>query len=165
MDEAQIQERVQQMARDMERDYLGKRPIFVTVLNGAIHFASDLTRNFKDKCDITFVKYSSYKGTKSTGTLQCSLGIQESIFGRHIILLEDIVDTGLTIAGIFEELSKQEPLSIRVATLLYKPKAMKHTIQPDYVGFEIENEFVVGYGMDYNGLGRNLPEIYKVSED
>ena len=163
LDASQIRERVKALSKQMENDYLGKRPVFVVVLNGAFHFASDLTRYFEDKCDIAFVKYTSYQGTKSTGMLNRSLGLQESVFGRHVILLEDIVDSGLTIAGIFEELAQKEPLSIRVATLLYKPKALKHLVKPDYVGFEIGNEFVVGYGMDYNGLGRNLPEIYKVS--
>lgn len=159
-----LENRIGELAAKMEADYLGKRPVFVAVLNGAFHFASDLTRKYSDKCDITFVKYSSYQGTRSTGQLKRSLGLQESVFGRHVVILEDIVDTGLTVAGIFEDLSEQEPLSIRIASLLYKPRALKHMVKPDYVGFEIENEFVVGYGLDYNGLGRNLPEIYKVSE-
>lgn len=161
LDEALINERVRTLAKELQKDYLGKRPIFVAVLNGSIHFASDLTRYFHEKCELSFVRYSSYHGTKSTGKLECLLGLQENIFGRHVILIEDIVDSGLTIAGICEELAKQDPLSLRVATLLYKPKARIHAIKPDYTGFEIENDFVVGYGLDYNGLGRNLSEIYR----
>ncbi len=161
LSEEQIQERVQAIARELNKDYLGKRPIFVAVLNGSVHFASDLTRFFHDKCELSFVKYTSYQGLHSTGKLQRLLGMQENIFGRHVILVEDIVDSGLTIAGICEELAASEPLSLRVATLLYKPKARIHPIKPDYVGFEIANDFVVGYGLDYNGLGRNLSEIYR----
>lgn len=161
LSEGQIQERVHAIARELNKDYLGKRPIFVAVLNGSVHFASDLTRFFHDKCELSFVKYTSYQGLQSTGKLQRLLGMQENIFGRHVILVEDIVDSGLTVAGICEELAAFEPLSLRVATLLYKPKSRIHPIKPDYVGFEIANDFVVGYGLDYNGLGRNLSEIYR----
>lgn len=159
--EEQIKERVCSLGKVLQKDYLGKRPIFIAVLNGSIHFISDLSREFQDKCEISFVKYSSYHGVKSSGKLQRVLGMQEEIFGRHVVVIEDIIDTGLTAAGICEELLSLEPLSLRVATLLYKPKAMIHGIKPDYVGFEIANDFVVGYGLDYNGLGRNLPEIYR----
>lgn len=161
LSEEQIRERVQLIARDLNKDYLGKRPIFVAVLNGSVHFASDLTRFFHDKCELSFVKYTSYQGLQSSGKLQRLLGMQENIFGRHVIVIEDIVDSGLTVAGICEELATFDPLSLRVATLLYKPKACVHPIKPDYVGFEIANDFVVGYGLDYNGLGRNLSEIYR----
>ncbi|MHB1277327.1 MAG: hypoxanthine phosphoribosyltransferase [Bacteroidia bacterium] len=161
LSEEQIEERVQAIARELNKDYLGKRPIFVAVLNGSVHFASDLTRFFHDKCELSFVKYTSYQGLQSTGKLQRLLGMQENIFGRHVILVEDIVDSGLTVTGICEELATFEPQSLRVATLLYKPKARVHPIKPDYVGFEIANDFVVGYGLDYNGLGRNLSEIYR----
>lgn len=156
-----IAKRVKAMANTISLDYAGKRPIFVAVLNGSLHFASDLTRHFDDKCEISFVKYTSYQGMQSTGKLQQILGLQESVFGRHVILLEDIVDSGLTLAGIFESLAGLDPLSIRTATLLFKPKALRYSVKPDYVGFEIGNEFVVGYGMDYNGLGRNLPDLYQ----
>lgn len=161
LDEAQIKERVIALALHLQKDYLGKRPIFVAVLNGSIHFASDLTRHFQDKCELSFVKYTSYQGIKSTGKLQRLMGMQENIFGRHVILIDDIMDSGLTLAGIFEELATHEPLTIRVVALLNKPKARTHAIKPDYVGFEIGNDFVVGYGLDYNGLGRNLTEIYR----
>lgn len=156
-----IQKRVAAMGNTISLDYTGKRPIFVAVLNGCLHFSSDLTRCFDEKCEISFVKYTSYQGMQSTGRLQQVLGLQENVFGRHVILLEDIVDSGLTLAGIFESIAALDPLSIRTATLLYKPKALKYSVKPDYVGFEIGNEFVVGYGMDYNGLGRNLPDLYQ----
>lgn len=165
LEEEQIARRVKELSLELHKDYLGKRPIFIAVLNGSIHFASDLTRNFPDKCELNFVKYTSYQGTKSTGKLKCLLGLQENIFGRHVVLIEDIVDTGLTVAGIFEELATLEPMSLRIATLLYKPKALRHAVKPDYVGFEIANDFVVGYGLDYNGLGRNLPEVYRAVID
>ncbi len=161
IDTETLQQGIEKVAAELNRDYLGKRPVFVAVLDGAVHFSSDLTRHFHDKCEISFVKYTSYQGVKSTGKLQKVLGLQQSIFGRHVILLEDIVDSGLTIAGIFEELAALNPLSLRVVTLLYKPASLKHLIKPDYIGFETGSEFVVGYGMDYNGLGRNLPELYK----
>ncbi|TNE80072.1 MAG: hypoxanthine phosphoribosyltransferase [Bacteroidetes bacterium] len=156
-----IAKRVAEMGTKLSMDYTGKRPVFVAVLNGSLHFASDLTRHFEEKCEISFVKYTSYQGMQSTGKLQQVLGLQESVFGRHVILLEDIVDSGLTLAGIFESIAALDPLSIRTATLLYKPKAMRYSVKPDYVGFEIGNEFVVGYGMDYNGLGRNMPGLYQ----
>lgn len=159
----QIREKIHQIAKELERDYEGKRPVFIAVLNGSVHFASDLSRLFAEKCELSFVKYTSYQGVQSTGHLQKLLGNQENIFGRHVVILEDIVDTGLTLSGIFEDISHQEPLSIRCASLLYKPRALKYAIKPDYVGFEIGNDFVVGYGMDYNNLGRNLPNIYRAS--
>lgn len=161
LDEQQIAQRVEELGKQLYTDYLGKRPIFVAVLNGSVHFASDLTRHYHDKCELSFVKYTSYQGVKSSGKLNRTLGIQENIFGRHVIIVEDIVDSGLTVAGIFEELEALEPLSLRVASLLYKPKALRHAVKPDYIGFEIANDFVVGYGLDYNGLGRNLPEVYR----
>lgn len=161
IDAAAIGIEVKRLARDLSRDYMGKRPLFVVVLNGAVHFASDLTRDFPDTCELSFVRYSSYQGAKSTGELKKLIGIQENVFGRHVVVVEDIVDSGLTLSRVFEELAGLDPLSIRSAALLYKPKASQYAIKPDYVGFEIDNDFVVGYGLDYNGLGRNLPDIYK----
>ncbi len=164
LDEDAIGEAVSRLGKELSRDYDGKRPVFLVILNGSLHFASDLTRAFEEKCEVSFVKYSSYQGVKSTGKLQELIGLQESLFGRHVIIVEDIVDTGLTLSGIFEAISTREPLSIRTATLLYKPKKLRYAVKPDYVGFEIDDRFVVGYGMDYNGIGRNLRSIYVSSQ-
>lgn len=160
----QIQSRVAELAMQIENDYKGRRPMFIAILNGSFMFAADLLRHIQISCEINFVKLSSYKDTESTGKVERLLGLNSDLFGRHIILLEDIVETGLTLSVVFEDLYNKEPISIRSASLLYKPNKNKFATQPDYVGFEIPESFVVGYGLDYNGLGRNLPDIYKVKQ-
>jgi hypoxanthine phosphoribosyltransferase len=162
--EEQISSRVTELAKIIGTDYSGKRPLFIAMLNGSFLFASDLLRKLEENCEISFVKYASYQGSESSGELQQLLGLKENVFGRHVILLEDIVDTGLTLSAVFEKLLEEKPLSIRTATLLYKPGKLRYVIRPDYVGFEIGNDFVVGYGMDYNGLGRNFPCLYRLKE-
>jgi hypoxanthine phosphoribosyltransferase len=127
-------------------------------------FASDLMKQLSCQCEISFIKASSYKGTNSSGQLTSLIGINEDLSGRNIIILEDIIDTGHTLAKIIPSFKELQPASIRVATLLFKPLALKEDITIDYIGLEIANEFIVGYGLDYNGLGRNLKEIYQVVE-
>jgi hypoxanthine phosphoribosyltransferase len=160
IDNSQIGERIQSLAVRISEDYQAKEPLFVGILNGCFMFASDLLKAVSIPCEISFIKVSSYHETSSTGQLKELLGMKESIEGRHVIIVEDIVDTGLTMSEIISSLEKKGPQSIEIATLLLKPDALQKNIQPRYVGFEIANRFVVGYGMDYNGLGRNLPDLY-----
>lgn len=160
--ESRIAEAVKQIAARINEDYKDKSPLIVPVLNGSFMFASDLVKQLTCDCEISFIKASSYSGTSSTGQLTSLIGINEDIAGKDIIIVEDIIDTGHTLAKILPSITDLKPASVRVATLLFKPKALKSEIQIDYVGIEIANEFIVGYGLDYNGLGRNLKEIYQV---
>lgn len=157
-----IQARIQEMASKINADYADRRPLIVGVLNGAVLFTADLLKNLDIPCEITFIRVASYAATESTGHLKQILGLNEAIEGRHLIVVEDIVDTGLTIADVCDQLRAQNPASIAIATLLYKPSALKKDITLDYVGFEIENRFVLGYGLDYDGLGRNTKDILVV---
>ncbi len=160
-----IQNRIKELAKQINADYKDKRPLFISVLNGAFLFTADLFKQLDIDCEISFLRVSSYEGgVASTGQLRNLLWVNEDIKNRHIILLEDIVDKGDTATFILEELNKQEPADIRIATLLLKPNALKYDIKIDYVGFEIPNDFIVGYGLDYDGLGRNLGNIYKIIE-
>ena len=160
-----IQNRIKELAKQINADYKDKRPLFISVLNGAFLFTADLFKQLDIDCEISFLRVSSYEGgVASTGQLRNLLWVNEDIRNRHIILLEDIVDKGDTATFILEELNKQEPADIRIATLLLKPNALKYDIKIDYVGFEIPNDFIVGYGLDYDGLGRNLGNIYKIIE-
>jgi hypoxanthine phosphoribosyltransferase len=156
-----INERVRELADQINRDYAGKSPVLICVLKGATLFMSDLVRNLSIECSITFMKVSSYHGgTASTGKVQRDMQLNENLEGKDVIIVEDIVDTGNTAVFLFSEIGKMKPASVSMATLLFKPAALKHSFKPDYVAFEIGNQFVVGYGLDYNELGRNLPEIY-----
>jgi len=159
--EAQIQEAVKKIADRINHDYSGKSPLIIPILNGSFMFAADLVKLLPIQCEISFIKASSYQGTNSTNQLKTLLGINEDISGRDIIILEDIIDTGHTLAKIIPSIKELQPASIRVATLLFKPEACKANIPIDYIGIEIANKFIVGYGLDYNGLGRNLREIYQ----
>jgi len=159
---AAIAERIAELARRIEQDYAGKKPLFLAVLNGSFLFAADLFRQLQIDAEISFIKLASYKGTSSTGNVITAIGLEESVFERHVILLEDIVDTGKTLHEFIPGLQQQQPASIKIAALLAKPIALKYPVHPEYLGFEIPDKFVVGYGLDYDGLGRNLPEIYQL---
>ncbi len=154
-----IQSRVQELAGHINQDYADKKPLIVVVLNGAFLFAADLMKQLTISCEITFIRVASYTATQSTGQLKQILGLNESLTDRHLIVVEDIVDTGLTICEVCGQLQRQNPASIAIATLLFKPAALKKPVELRYVGFEIENRFVLGYGLDYDGLGRNTPDI------
>lgn len=154
-----IQSRIDELAADINRDYLDRTPLIVGVLNGAVLFTADLLKNLTIPCQLSFIRVASYSATESTGHLKQILGLSESVAGRHVIVVEDIVDTGLTISDVCQQLLELRPASLAVATLLFKPAALLKDITLDYVGFEIENRFVVGYGLDYDGLGRNTKEI------
>jgi hypoxanthine phosphoribosyltransferase len=159
-----IQERIAELGTKISADYQGLQPVFLVVLKGAFLFAADLLRHVTVDCEITFIRVGSYEGTNSTGVIRSILGLSEKIHGKHLVIIEDIVDTGNTMVHLIDELKKSEPTDIKVASLLLKPDALKHNIHVDYVGFSVPNDFLVGYGLDYDGLGRNLNEIYKIVE-
>jgi hypoxanthine phosphoribosyltransferase len=155
-----IQARVKEIASEINSEYHGKQPLFLGVLNGAFLFMADLFKNIDLQCEITFIKVTSYLGTNSSGQVKNLIGLNENISGRDVIVVEDIVDTGDTMKYLLDELKKQNPASVKLATILFKPEALRQDVKPDYVGFEIPSAFVVGYGLDYDGLGRNLNDIY-----
>lgn len=156
-----VLEKVQSLAAEVSRDYDDRTPVFLPVLNGSFIFAADLIRNITIPSRVSFVKVSSYSGTVTTGQLKTLIGLEESLFNQNIIIVEDIVDTGLTLQKIVEELKSLGTKSVEVVTLLRKKTSREKGLQVKYVGFDIENEFVLGYGLDYDGLGRNLKPIYK----
>jgi hypoxanthine phosphoribosyltransferase len=158
-----IRERIQELARQINSDYAGRVPLFLPILNGSFIFASDLIREITLECRISFVKHSSYQGTSSTGQLKTLIGLSESIFNQDILIVEDIMDTGLTLSKVVEELRSLGTRSVDIVTLIRKAPAREHAVQPRYIGFDIDHEFVLGYGLDYEGLGRNLKDIYKQS--
>ena len=161
---AEVQEAVKRIAAEIQRDYDGKRPLFIPILNGSFIFSSDLFKYLKIEAEICFIKLASYKGTKSSGQVVTAIGLDIDIYDRHVIIVEDIVDTGKTLSAFLPQLIHQQPASMKVCALLHKPEASVYPITIDYLGFTIPNKFVVGYGLDYDGLGRNIPEIYKLSE-
>lgn len=161
----EIAKQVNRLAQEIKRDYDGKNPLFLCVLNGAFIFAADLFR----ACDmhdaeITFIRFKSYQGMASTGEIQEIMGLTEDITGRHIIITEDIIDSGFTAHELRKELNKRNPASIKMVSLLFKPDALKVGTGPEYVGFEIPSKFILGYGLDLDGLARNLPDIYVLKE-
>ncbi len=161
----EIRKVISDMAVRINRELAGRDVIFLGILNGAFMFASDLFREITLDCQITFLKLASYAGTSSTGTVQRLIGINEDIYGKTVVILEDIVDTGVTIDNIIKQLKGYEPAEIRVATMLFKPAAYTKDLKLDWVGIEIPNDFVLGYGLDYQGYGRNLADLYRVVGD
>jgi hypoxanthine phosphoribosyltransferase len=162
---AKIEEKVKSLAADINRDYEGKTPLLLPILNGSFIFTADLVRELKLDCRISFVKHSSYQGTQSTGQLNTLIGLNESLFGQDLIIIEDIMDTGLTLSKVVTELTGLGTKSVEIITLIRKAPSRDHAVQPKYIGFDLENEFVLGYGLDYDGFGRNLKDLYKsVSE-
>lgn len=155
---------VKRVAANINKDYAGKRPLLLGVLNGSFMFAAELMRNLEIECEISFVKLSSYQGTNSTGVIKEVLGLSESITGRDVIIIEDIVDTGLTMQNMLETLGTREPASIEIASLFVKPVRLQVPVNVKYSVFTIPDRFIVGYGLDYDGLGRNLPDVYDVVE-
>ena len=162
LSEDTILKRVKELAAAINKDYAGKRPLFIAILNGSFMFAADIFKHLTIEAEICFIKLASYKGMKSSGKVVTSIGLEEDLFGKEVIILEDIVDTGKTLHNFLPKLVHQQPKSLKIATLLHKPEATEHPLTLDYVGFEIPNKFVVGYGLDYDGLGRNLKEIYQL---
>ncbi len=166
LDRETIAREVKRVATEIRRDYEGKRPLFLCVLNGAFMFAADLLRETGlNDASISFVRYSSYEGTSSSGRIKELMGLTEDIEGRDVIIVEDIVDTGLTASYMVDDLRRRNPDSIRFATLLYKPSSSKTGFKPDYVAFDIPPKFIIGYGLDLEGRVRNLKDIYVIEEE
>lgn len=159
-----IDKRIAELADEIKRDCQGTLPLFLCVLNGAFPFASDLFRAIDMDAEISFIRLKSYEGTDSTGVVKEVLGLTEDIKGRTVIVIEDIVDTGNTIDKLLKKLKAYNPADIKVATLLFKPESLKCDIKPDYVGFSIPQKFIIGFGLDLDGLARNLPDIYILDE-
>lgn len=157
-----IERSIDEVASKLNRDLAGKDPLFICVLNGSFMFASELMKRVNIPCEISFVKMSSYQGVSSTGKIKEIYGLEEDIKGRTVVIVEDIVDTGYTMSLMLEQLMADEPKEILVSTMLLKPDALKHPVQVDYAALEIPSDFIVGYGLDYDGYGRNLPDIYKL---
>ena len=155
-----IDEEIIKMAKKMNQDLKGKDVIFMGILNGSFMFAGDLFKHISIDCQITFLKLASYQGTTSSGKIKRLIGLNEDIKDKTVVVLEDIVDTGITLDNIRKQLIGYEPKEIKVATLLFKPEACKKDAIIDYIGFSIPNDFIIGYGLDYNGYGRNLADIY-----
>jgi hypoxanthine phosphoribosyltransferase len=162
---AEIDIRIKDMAEKINEDYKDKKPIFIAILNGSFMFASDLFKSISIEAEICFIKLASYKGTKSTGNVITSIGLDEPLQGRHVVIIEDIVDTGNTLTKFLPQLYNQQPASLKIAALLHKPEALEHPLAIDYIGFSVPNKFLLGFGLDYDGLGRNLAEIYQLVED
>lgn len=157
--------RIQTLAGQINRQYEGKCPLFIAILNGAFMFTASLVQHITIPCEITFVRVSSYDALQSTGQVTEVIGLKEEVAGRDIVILEDIVDSGLTMKSILGALAAKNPRSLKVATLLFKPEALRTAVELNYVGFEIPNAFVVGFGLDYDGLGRNLKDLYVLKEE
>ena len=161
---AAIDEKVAAIAHALDRDYAEKHPIFVGILNGSFMFAADLFRKLTVPAEICFIRLASYKGTKSTGSVITSIGLDTDIYQRHVVILEDIIDTGRTLSQFLPQLEHQQPASLKIAALLHKPQTTIYPIEIHYLGFNVPDKFVVGYGLDYDGLGRNIPGIFQLVE-
>uniref|UniRef100_UPI0015A92B5A hypoxanthine phosphoribosyltransferase n=1 Tax=Alloprevotella sp. TaxID=1872471 RepID=UPI0015A92B5A len=162
--EEKIKARVAEVAAQISHDLEGKRPLFLAVLNGSFVFAADLLRGIETPCEISFVRMASYEGTSSTGAVKQLIGLKEDIKDRTVVIVEDIIDSGLTMVHLLELLKEKQPADIKIAALLVKPGNLKVELDIPYCCFEIPNDFIVGYGLDYDGEGRNLPSIYTVTE-
>lgn len=163
--EAEIKQRVKAVAERISKDMEGKNPLLLAVLNGSFIFAADLMREITIPCEISFVKLASYQGTTSTGKIKEVLGINEDLTGRTVIIIEDIVESGLTMKRMIESLGTRNPESVHICTLLLKPERLKTRLDIEYVAFEIPNDFILGYGLDYDQQGRHLRDIYTLKEE
>jgi hypoxanthine phosphoribosyltransferase len=157
-----ILERIRELAININDDYQNKNPLFIAVLNGSFMFASDLMKRIDVRSELTFIKVTSYEGIESTGSIKEMIGIGQSITDRHIVIIEDIVDTGHTITHLLNEMNKMDPSSIEVVTLFSKPESHETKLYIKYTGFDIPNKFIVGYGLDYDGYGRNYQDVYQL---
>ena len=163
--EEAIKARIEEIAADIRKDLAGKNPLFIIVLNGAFVFAADLLRATDIPCEINFIRLSSYEGTNSTGKMKNIIGLNENIEGRSVVIVEDIIDTGFTMQYMCDMIRKGNPAEVRIASLVVKPGKLQVDIKADYKCFDIDNDFIVGYGLDYDGYGRNLKDIYKLAEN
>jgi adenylate kinase len=158
----QIATAIKKMATQIESDLKDEQPIFIGILNGSFMFIADFIRQYKNNCEVSFVKLASYQGTASTGKIKELVGLQENLKGKTVVILEDIIDTGNTLEEIFRIFADKEVKTLKIATLFFKPDVFKKDLNIDYIGMSIPNKFIVGYGLDYDGLGRNLPDIYQL---
>tara|TARA_R100001369_G_scaffold11429_1_gene24909 strand:+ start:36920 stop:38068 length:1149 start_codon:yes stop_codon:yes gene_type:complete len=163
--EGKINTAIDAMSDKINQDYNGKNPVFLVVLNGAFMVASEIIKRFDGDCEVAFVKLGSYQGTATTGNVDTLLGLNISLQDRYVVIIEDIVDTGITLEEIYRILEKENSTDVRIATLFFKPEAYQKNFRINYIGMEIPNNFIVGYGLDYNGLGRNLTQIYKLKKE
>lgn len=164
LSEETVQQKVREIAEKINRDYKDKKPLFIAILNGSFMFAADLFKHLTIEAEICFIKLASYKGMKSTGNIITAIGLDQDLYDREVVIVEDIVDTGKTLNEFLPKLIHQQPRSLKIAALLHKPEATQFPLTIDYTGFSIPNKFVVGYGLDYDGLGRNLKEIYQLAD-
>jgi hypoxanthine phosphoribosyltransferase len=155
---------IAKIAALVEDDFTDEVPVFIGVLNGAFMVVSDFMKHYKSPCEVSFIKMASYEGTTSTNEVKQLIGLDQDLTGRTVIVIEDIVDTGNTLVVLKDLFKKQNVKHFKIATLFFKPEAYKKDIKIDYIGIRIPNKFIVGYGLDYNGLGRNLPEVYQLNE-
>ncbi len=165
LSEAIILEKIKELAAELNKDYAEKKPLFIAILNGSFMFASDLFKELNIDAEICFIKLASYKGTKSSGQVITAIGLDMDITDRHVVIIEDIIDTGKTMKEFLPQLKNQHPASLKIAILLHKPDTTIHKVPIDYCCFSIPNKFVVGYGLDYDGLGRNIRELYQLEEE
>lgn len=164
MPEAEILKHVRAVADKINNDYAGRRPLFLAVLNGSFMFASDLMKMMKLDCEISFVKFSSYQGTESTGMVREVIGVNQDLTGRDIIIIEDIVESGKTMIQMLDTLAKHNPASVKICSLFFKPTKLTVDLKVDYPAIVIPDDFIVGYGLDYDQLGRNLKDIYTITD-
>ena len=162
LSEEAILQRVKEIAAAISKDYAGRRPLFIAILNGSFMFASDLFKQLTIEAELCFIKLASYRGLKSSGNVVTSIGLEDDLFDKDVVIVEDIVDTGKTLHNFLPKLRHQQPRSLKIAALLHKSEATEYPLELNYIGFDIPNKFVVGYGLDYDGLGRNLKEIYQL---
>lgn len=162
--QSNIAQAIERIANEINQDFKDKNPLFIAILNGSFIFAADLFKKINIPAEISFIKLASYQGTKSTGNVITAIGLETDLYDRNVIVLEDIIDTGKTLSAFFPQLEHQQPKSLKVCALLHKKEATQYPINIDYLGFEIPDLFVVGYGLDYNGYGRNLDQIMQIDE-
>jgi hypoxanthine phosphoribosyltransferase len=162
LSENEIQEKISALATQLNIDYAGKKPIFLSILNGSFLFTADLFKQITIEAEVCFIKLASYKGMTSSGNVITAIGLEANVTGRHIIIVEDIIDTGKTLHHYLPQLASSSPASVKIAVLLNKKEARQYEVKVDYTCFEIPNKFVVGYGLDYDGLGRNSKEIFQL---
>lgn len=161
---SELDREISRLAKELAADFAAQKPLFIAILNGSFMFASDLFKHLDFPAEICFIKLASYKGTKSTGQVITSIGLDADVYGRDVVILEDIIDTGKTLSQFLPQLMHQQPRSLKICALLHKKEATVYPIGIDYLGFTIPDRFVVGYGLDYDGFGRNLKEIYQLVE-
>jgi hypoxanthine phosphoribosyltransferase len=162
--EEKIEEAISRIAGSINEEMIGQDPVFLVVLNGAFMFAADLFKKLNMPCEISFVKLASYSGTSTSATVRELIGLNSSLKGRQVVIVEDIIDTGITMDHLIGKLVALGVADIRIAALFFKPQAFRRDFRIDYIGLEIPNDFIVGYGLDYDGYGRNYAEIYKITE-